>query len=291
MSILPIVDEFVVALGDCDDDDNTLELIESIQSEKIRILHTKWDLQSSVNGSEYARQTDIAKNACSGDWLFYIQSDEVLHEQYLPVIQQRCKQLLDDKEVEGLLFDYIHFWGDYDHHLVSHSWYASEIRIIRNDPDIHSWRDAQSFRRIPEFDGKDYNMRKGTCKLNVARANASIYHYGWVRPPHYMLSKQNVSKAAYEKDSKKAVEEDSHLGFNYGDLSKLSLFKDTHPALMQDMIARFDWQHLLYPNRPLTPFSKHKHEKWKNRVLSGIEKNLLGGNQIFTFKNYRLLNR
>ncbi|MEO9211214.1 MAG: glycosyltransferase family 2 protein, partial [Ginsengibacter sp.] len=76
-SILPIVDEFVVALGDCDEDDHTLEEIKSIQSDKIKIVNTKWDTQIFAGGSEYAHQTDIAKSHCTGDWLFYLQSDEV----------------------------------------------------------------------------------------------------------------------------------------------------------------------------------------------------------------------
>src|SRR6185312_9339383 len=79
-SILPIVDEFVIALGDCDNDDHTLEEIQKIKSEKIKIIHTKWNIEKYTNGSEYAHQTDIAKEQCKGDWLFYLQSDEVMHE-------------------------------------------------------------------------------------------------------------------------------------------------------------------------------------------------------------------
>ncbi|MEM1218384.1 MAG: hypothetical protein AAGH79_05710, partial [Bacteroidota bacterium] len=43
-SVLPIVDEFVVALGDSDPDDPTEDLIQSIQSDKIKIIRTVWDL-------------------------------------------------------------------------------------------------------------------------------------------------------------------------------------------------------------------------------------------------------
>src|ERR1700710_2565070 len=96
-SILPIVDEFVVALGNCDPDDNTFAEIMSIGSDKIKIIHTVWDIDKYPRGMEHAHQTDIAKNACRGDWLFYLQSDEVVHEKYLPVIRKRCLELLDDK--------------------------------------------------------------------------------------------------------------------------------------------------------------------------------------------------
>ncbi len=83
--------------------------------------------------------------------------------------------------MEGILFKYRQFWGDYDHYITSHAWYANEIRIVRNDKEIHSWESAQSFRRIPEFDGIHYREKKGTFKLKVARVDAHIYHYGWVR--------------------------------------------------------------------------------------------------------------
>ncbi|WP_315818706.1 hypothetical protein [Paraflavitalea speifideaquila] len=110
-SILPIVDEFVIALGKGDADDHTLAEIQQIKSEKIRIVHTEWDLQTYTHASVYAQQTDVAKNACKGDWLFYLQSDEVIHEKYLPLIRARCEELLEDREVEGLLFKYRHFGG------------------------------------------------------------------------------------------------------------------------------------------------------------------------------------
>ena len=167
-SILPIVDEFVIALGDCDADDLTFEEIKKINSDKIKIIHTKWDIEKYPNGSEYAHQTDIAKEHCKGDWLFYLQSDEVIHEKYLSTIKNRCNELLHNPAVEGLLFNYRHFWGDYSHYIISHAWYPKEIRIIRNNPEIHSWRDAQSFRRIPVFNGINYFQKENTYKLKVA---------------------------------------------------------------------------------------------------------------------------
>lgn len=178
-SILPIVDEFVVALGKGDADDRTREIIENIDSDKIRIIETEWDLKKYPNGTEKAHQTDIAKEACTGDWLFYLQADEVVHEKYLPVIKQRCEALLDNKMVEGLLFKYRHFWGDYDHYHESHPWYKNKIRVIRNDSEIHSWKSAQSFRCISGFDYINYRQEEKTYKLKVATVDAYIYQYGW----------------------------------------------------------------------------------------------------------------
>jgi hypothetical protein len=287
-SILPIVDEFVIALGKGDADDHTLEEIQKIKSDKIKIIHTEWDLKKYPGGREYAHQTDISKQHCKGDWLFYLQSDEVIHEKYLPVIKKRCTELLDNQKVEGLLFDYKHFWGDYAHYIVSHVWYPKEIRIIRNRPEIHSWRDAQSFRRIPAFEGIDYFQKENTFPLKVAAINASVYHYGWVRPPD-LMQKKRFSFETHTKGDEKAitnfkVEPDL---FDYGDLSKLKTFRETHPAVMAEFIKKFNWESQLYPKN--LNVTKHKHDKLKYRLLTYIEQNINGGQQIAGFKNYDLI--
>lgn len=286
-SILPIVDEFVIALGNCDADDQTLEEIQKINSDKIKIIHTKWDIEKYAGGSEYAHQTDIAKNHCKGDWLFYLQSDEVVHEKYLQPIKKKCRELLNNEQVEGLLFNYKHFWGDYSHYIVSHAWYSKEIRIIRNDPDIHSWRDAQSFRRIPGFDGSSYFQKENTHKLKVAEIDAAIYHYGWVRPPDLMQKKRVSFQADMVGNKKAIIGKDEPDAFDYGNLSKLWLFDETHPEVMKDFIKKFDWQHQLYPQNKKV--RKHKQDKLKYRLLSYIEQNILGGKQIAGLKNYYLV--
>ena len=287
-SILPIVDEFVIALGNCDADDHTLEEIQKIQSDKIKIIHTEWNIEKYPGGGEYAHQTDIAKEHCKGDWFFYLQSDEVIHEKYLPTIRNRCSELLKNKAVEGLLFNYRHFWGNYSHYIVSHAWYPKEIRVIRNNPEIHSWRDAQSFRRIPYFDGINYFQKENTYKLKVAEVNAYVYHYGWVRPPE-LMQKKRVSFETHMQGNEKtaSIFKDEPDVFDYGNLSKLFVFKESHPEVMEDFIKKFNWKHQLYPHN--MQLKKHKHDKLKYRLLSFIEQNILKGNQIAGFKNYELI--
>lgn len=287
LSILPLVDEFVFALGDCDSDDKTRELLESIDSDKVKIIDTVWDLEKYPRGMEHAHQSDTAKEHCSGDWLFYVQADEIVHEDDLPVIRKRCEELLDDREVEGLLFRYRHFWGDYDHYHFSHNWYKDEIRIIRNDPDIHSWESAQSFRRIPDFDGLNYRQQKGTYKLRVARVNAYIYHYGWVRPPHIMRTKSRVFTRIHHGEQKvKDLEKKNHFDFDYGDLRKLRVFKGEHPEVMHDRIKKFDWGDQLKNINPKRP--RFKHEKIRYKFVTFLE-NKIFHRTVFGFGNFILL--
>ena len=171
-SILQICDEFIIAIGKGDEDDNTRELVEAIGDPKIRIIDTIWEEKYFKKGVINGIQTNIARKECTGDWLFYVQADEVVHEKYLPVIKKRCEDLLDKKEVEGLLFRYKHFWGDYNHYHKSHAWYPDEIRIIRNRPDILSWESAQSFRSYEYYDNP--RQPDGTRKLFVGEVDANI---------------------------------------------------------------------------------------------------------------------
>ncbi len=292
-SILPLVDEFVVALGDSDEDDTTREEIAAIGSDKIKIVDTRWDIEAYPRGMEHAHQTDIAMKRCMGDWLFYLQSDEVVHERDLEVIRRRCEELLEDTRVEGLLFRYRHFWGDYEHVQDGHCWYRKEIRIVRNLPDIHSWESAQSFRRIPGFDGVNYRQQAGTYKLKVAEVDAEIFHYGWVRPPRVMQNKIkafNINHRGRERMEELEAAHQFDRIFDYGNLSRYTRYEGTHPAVMKPWISRFNWKEQLRytgPARSMNPF-RAKHDRPKYRVITWIEKHLLGGRRLGEFKNYIL---
>lgn len=295
LSVLPICDEFVIAVGDNDPDDFTMEIINSIGSDKIKVIRTEWDTSSFPMNTEFARQTDIAKQECTGDWLFYIQCDEAIHENDLNKVRSACERYLDDEKVEGLLFNYYHFWGDYEHYHDDHVWYKREIRVIRNKPEIHSWKDAQSFRWFSKHDGtfQDYQKKEESRKLNVILVNAHIYHYGYVRPPEMMTSKTRKSSNSYRgEEATKEFLKDEPDAHDYGPLNKLRKFKGQHPAVMKEWMAKHDWSDQLQysgginPNRP-----KHKHERTKYRMVSWVENKLNGGKVIGGFKNYNIIGK
>ncbi len=292
LSVLPLVDEFVIAVGDCDEDDTTLKTIESIGSDKIKIIHTVWDVKKYDKNTEFARQTDIAKEACTGDWLMYIQADEAIHEDDYDTILKGMKDNLKNLEIDGLLFKYRHFWGDFEHYHQSHKWYPREIRIIKNDKHIHSWRDAQSFRKFTKpFDGSpSAYMDDDSLKLNVKLIDAYIYHYGYVRPPEMMSYKKQVMDRSYhgKEQADKKFKKDP-LIFDYGPLNQIAKFKGSHPSIMRQWIAKHNWKSKLqYKGRRDKTRPVHKHEKLQYRILSWIEYKLLGGKQIGGFKNYNI---
>ena len=291
-SALPIVDEFVIALGKGDDDDDTEERILALNSDKIKIIHTIWDTDKYPRGMEYAHQTDIAKENCQGDWLLYLQGDEVIHEDEYDTIRTTCATYLHDKRVDGFLFNYYHFYGNYAHYFRDHCWYPYEIRIVRNDLDIHSFKDAQSFRRIPNFDGVCYREKEGTSKLNVVKMDAHIFHYGWVRPPKLMFKKctyfynWNKGKGAANDYTKYAQE------YDYGRMDYCLSFKGTHPKVMASRIKQLDWEESLRFSGPhVIGRPKAKHEKPKYRFILWLERTFLGGKVLGGYKNYNLIKK
>lgn len=230
-SILPICDEFVVAVGKSDDD--TLKLIEGIDKNKIKIVNTEWDESLREGGKVLAVETDkaFAEISRDSDWAFYIQGDEVVHEKYLDVILDAMHKLKDDKNIDGLLFNYLHFYGSYDYVGDSSNWYSNEIRVIRNDKSIYSYRDAQGFRK------------KNNEKLKVQPVNAWVYHYGWVKEPETMQKKQKNFNKLWHND--KWVEDNiiSAEEFDYlGHINELKLFNESHPKVMKKRIKAKNWK-------------------------------------------------
>lgn len=265
-SILPLCDECVVAVGQSDDD--TRALIESIDPAKIRIIDTVWDDSLREGGAVLAQETDKAFRAIApdADWAFYIQGDEVVHEDDLRAIKSSMERHLHDQRVDGLLFRYRHFYGSYDYIGASNKWYRHEIRIVRNRPDIHSYRDAQGFRKDPNE------------KLNVKPAEAWIHHYGWVREPGAMKRKLETFNKYYHDDSwmeKNIYQADAFAYEKH--ITQLERFQGTHPSVIRPRIDRVNWHFDADPS-----FSKKRlkdHLKDFLRVI-GIDTN---------YRNYRII--
>ena len=231
LSILPICDEFIIAVGNSDDD--TLALIQKIDSNKIKIVQTVWDDTLRANGEVLAIETNKAFKAISpdSDWAFYIQGDEVVHEKYLNSIQLTMQKYVLDSEVDGLLFDYKHFYGSYDFVGSSNNWYKKEIRIIRNNKKIYSFKDAQGFRK------------EDNKKLKVVAANAFIYHYGWVKDPRSMQFKQEDFSKLWHNDEWISKNIENVEVFEYEKhISQLSRFDGNHPMVMKERIERLNWK-------------------------------------------------
>ena len=264
-SVLPICDDFVVAVGNSDDD--TLQLIKSIDPLKIKIIETIWDDSLRAGGSVLAKETDKAFQAVpnDSDWAFYIQGDEVLHEQYYDTIRNEMLKWKDDAAVDGLLFHYKHFYGSYDYVAIAPHWYRAEIRVIRNNKKIYSYRDAQGFRKNNDL------------KLNVKQIDAYIYHYGWVKHPQFMQRKIEGFAHLYHDDNWIETYIEKAEEFDYSGIDLLNHFEGTHPEAMRKRIERINWKFDF-------DISK-KNPSLKSRFKMLVEK--LTGYRIFEYRNYK----
>ena len=267
-SILPVVDEMIVLIGDSTD--ATIALIESIGDPKIKIHHSVWDKNLRKGGVVLAVETDKAFQYidASFDWAFYIQGDEVVHEKYHPAIMEACHKYKSDDAVQGLLFKYKHFFGTYDYVGDSRKWYAHEVRIIRNNKKITAYRDAQGF-------------RIGKTKLPVAAINASIYHYGWVKSPEQMRKKQKESSVFWHDDTQMQKIISSPDYYDFSGFDSLEKFTDTHPTVMKERIIQKNWAIDL-------DISKKKFSL-KNLILYYFEK--WTGIRPFDFRNYKVIRK
>ena len=251
LSVLPVVDELVVVVAQGDPGDDTRDVVTSLGDPRIEVVDAPWD--EGRGALAYSDLTNLALERCSGDWCLYIQADEVLHEDDHAPLRARCRSLLDDRRVEGLLFDYLHFFGDYGHLQTGHGWYQREIRVIRNGIGVRSVRDAQSF-RYPD-----------QRRITVAPARARIFHYGWVRHPRFMRAKVRAFWSHRGRDLQ--VED-----FDYGPLGRLPEYHGTHPAVMGERRAAMDWQESLRDEDPpgLRRSFRHKDERPKYRLLTAL---------------------
>lgn len=228
-SLLPLCDQVVVAVGNSKD--GTLDLIRGINSSKIRIIETVWDESLREGGRVLAVETNKAFDAIPPeyDWCIYAQADEVIHEDGYPAIRLAMEQWLNSTNVEGLLLRYKHFWGTYDYVGINRHWYRNEIRVIRNDKQIRSFRDAQGF-------------RKNNRKLKVKPVDAFVFHYGWVRPPAVMVEKMKDFTLLYHPNEYLDKISEKLDNFKYDEVNGVKRFEGTHPSVMSKRINSIEWK-------------------------------------------------
>lgn len=226
-SVLPLVDEMIVLVGNSDDE--TRWLIEQIQSDKIKIHDSVWDESLRKGGRVLADETQKAMNLVSkdADWLIGLQADECLHEEDYEPLKASMTRHLNNPIVDGLLFKYLHFYADYSLLGTGRKWYRNEIRVIRNSSNIYPYRDSQGFRKKPNQ------------KLNVAQSNARVFHYGWVKPPQKQQAKQRYFNSLWHSDEVVEKMVGEKLEYDYNNIDSLTPYRGSHPNVYAKRIATY----------------------------------------------------
>lgn len=246
-SILPLVDEFVIAVGESEDD--TLQMIQEINSDKIRIYQTTWNECMKDRGYVYGQQKMIAQFNCRGKWAFYLEGDEVVHEDDLAKLRECMEKYKDDDEVEAIVFDYYHFYGNANSYLWSVGWYRKAPRIIKTSirsyaPDGLFWLvlDSNKIGRYPK----------------AVMSGAKMYHYGWVRSEDQMNLKSQKVQKYWNKQHKQ-------IDYKEIDPSIIREFKGTHPSILKDWLPKQEGIFEANKEHKLT-----KKEK-KHRLMGKLE--------------------
>ena len=260
-SLLPICDSVVVVVGNSTD--GTLERIRKVHDQKIRVIETVWDESLRQGGAILAQQTNIALRNAVGDWAFYLQADEVLHERDYTAIRSSLEENSHDSRVDGLLFAYHHFYGGYRYVGCSRRWYRREVRAVRLNAGIESWGDAQGFRLAGR-------------KLNVRPVDAFIYHYGWVKPPAIQQLKQRTFNKLWHDDAWIQENIPSVAQYDYRKGGRLRPFEGSHPSAMRERISNQTWDFNYDETKLRRPL--------RELLLDSIED--LTGRRIGEYKNY-----
>jgi hypothetical protein len=206
-----------------------------------------------VKGFVYGQQKSIALFNCTGDWAFYLEGDEVIHENDLPKIRASMEKYLDDSRVEALAFDYLHFYGNANTYAWSPRWYRSEVRIIRNT--IPAWGPEGLFFVVQD------THRRGRFP-RAAHTGATIFHYGWVRSESQMNSKFSAVEKFWRDMPPPKVD------YTKIDPATLKLFTGTHPKVAQDWLPAAEGIFLANPNHQLTAREKkHRRMMWLEKTF------------------------
>ena len=261
-SILTIVDEFVINVGESEDD--TLSMIKSLESPKIRIIESHWNDSMKDRGYVYGQQKMIAQFNCTGDWAFYIEGDEVYHEDELQKIKKSMELHLKDSNVEALVFDFYHFYGNTNSILNSPGWYRSEARIIKNS--VRSYAPDGLFWLVLDSNKKGRYPR-------AKHTGASCYHYGWARNENQMNLKSTKVHQYWGKEPVK-------INYTQMDKSIIQEFKGTHPKIIEDWLNND--KGLYQVDSSYKPTKKQK----KHQILIKIE-NIFSVD--FSKKHYKLV--
>ncbi len=270
-SILPLCDEFVVAVGESND--GTAEAVAAL-SPKIKINPTVWDMKMRKNGKVFAQQANIAFDAVQGDWAFHIQADEVIHENDLSKIKFALQENTENEKVQGFLLPFIHFWGNYNYIRNSRRVHNNEVRIIRNNKLIRSYADSQGFRIYSSAEA--YEAGEKGEKLRVKKIDAPVYHYNGVRNISVQKKKMYYFDLYHtEKDEVNNQYDD----FEFQKVDRVVPFNGTHPEVMQERIAKF--------NPPFSFDGSQAQWKFKDRIMQPIEDRL--GFKFGEYKNYVLI--
>ncbi len=241
-SLLPFVDEYIINIGKSDD--RTRELLKKKfgQEPKVKMFDSNWE-DSSQGTKFFSSQTNLALERCSGDWVFYLQADECIHELNGPKLKDWAERA-EAENAQGVTFKYFHFEKNF--HLLRPTYtdggdsYDKEIRFFKNDGRLVSFGDGQSFAFTEDLMDARGPQPALHRPERFVDSPMHIYHYGYVKDPKRLLEKKKHLSDFYNVSEPSRQEKIEENDGKYVYREKLTTFLGSHPAVMTKRINEFN---------------------------------------------------
>jgi hypothetical protein len=275
LSLAPYVDEIIIAHGDSSDNTlNQLEILDKSLSCPLRIISSPWDPKQQKQGSELARQTNIALENCRHNICFYLQADEVLSDQDFEILHNDLNRFENDADVDALMLNWKHFFYTFDQVVHSRKWYRREIRVIKKDKGLKSFGDAQGFRIC------DQSARWSKPKAALSRAH--VFHYGWVRPTQTMAEKTFQLDKLWHGEKTQRIKDNEVYKPQYG----IQPFQGKHPKVMRPLIEK----HMANFSKSSLSLKPKKNLSWLRYFLSDMFEKITG-HRLGEFTNGKIVKK
>jgi hypothetical protein len=240
-SLLPFTDEYIINIGNSEDDTKELLIKEFGNNSKVIMFDSIWE--GKEQGMAFFRnQTNLSLKKCKKDWIFYLQGDEAVHEDDMKKLKYEL-EIAEKNNKKAIMFNFLHFEKDYRHTKKGYSEgfdaYEEEIRIIKNNEGIFSHGDAMGFAY------QNYDLK--ALPQFIHKVDFNIYHYGYVKEEETMLEKKLYLKEFYFSDpsftnEQRQIENGKIRSKNgkYIFSKQVNEFNGTHPSSMKNKIELFE---------------------------------------------------
>lgn len=257
-SVLPLVDEMIVNVGRIGDDTARV-LAREFPDHPVRIVERSWDLNRG--GSVLADETQYAVEQASGEWVVYVQADEVLHEDSIAPFREALGRWQSEPLVEGLLVDFVHHYQSPGLVATARHWYRREVRAFKTGVGVRSYHEAQGFRVGPE-----------KRRVRARHSGAVYHHYGWCRPATALQRKRESDRALYHGLGPPLPQVE--LPWEYG----LRRFEGTHPEVIRSWLQERDGSQAALGRRRWSP---RQLRLWGSDLWERVT-----GRRVWEYRNY-----
>lgn len=224
ISLGGVSEKIYLAVGKSED--GTEALVQKLP--KIHVINTIWDDSLRAGGVILSQQTNVALDELRkehgtfpGAWGFYLQGDEVIHEDdYSTII--RDIERAENEGADAVSFRYLHFWQSHKKIAINKKWYPQEIRAIKLNSSLVSWGDAQSFRPANK----------------IFYSDARIFHYGHVRESASYANKKRDILRLYHLDNKLSKYRRREKRFD--SQTEVLTYLGSHPKVMRERILKLE---------------------------------------------------